>query len=356
VQTIANRVLAHCGTPSKLPNTNTSRVNNYPDYTKDYNPLNPPVKDITIFKLLDDAYPDGKAPACSNSRPRAFPLNWKVYYHDAPLSAMCQYVWDHYCLDYEYGGNVWGFEPSFLDPGFEADVKNGLLPKYSFIEPCYTNEEWGIVNSNHPGGATAAHDPNAESLPPPINVLDGERLLCQVYSILRNSPQVFSKTLLIVTYDEHGGLFDHLAPQRAVSPFDPPVDNFNYDRYGVRVPAILINPSITPGTIYPFPRQPHAPIARPFDHTSILSTLIAQFDLNAGLSPRVDAAPQLTDLIPASDVSYSRPVLDCPSRAPVAETGPPRPPLAAVPSGAHTLAGALGPLYQLIQTSKWRRP
>ena len=358
VQTIANRVLTHCGTPSRLPsNPEMSRINN-PDYD-----VLTGVADKTIFQLLDEADPERKAPGCSDWDNPRVRLNWKVYYHDAPLSAYCNYVWDHWCLDHRYGGNVWGFEPSFADPGFEDDVKNGLLPTYSFIEPHYADNvdpfSPGNVNSNHPGGAGIDWgDPNGASLPPPIDVLDGERLLCRVYSILRKYPDVFNKTLLIVTYDEHGGLFDHIAPPGAVSPFDPSVVNFDYDRYGVRVPAILINPSIAPGTIYP-PQDRTKPIPwPPFDHTSILSTLIAQFtpDKKGSLSPREKSAPPITGLI--SDTSYPPP--ECPTlpSAPAPSAvipPPPRPPAVTIPGRPHPLAGALIPLYRRIEQSK-RRP
>ena len=345
VQTIANRVFTHCGTPSKLPGTNQSRVNN-PDFTPPwYDPLSPTVTDTTIFELLDDTYPRWKA---SNNPSEA--LNWKVYYHDAPLSVLCEYVHKNWN---DEGGNVWGFEPSEFDPGFESDVKKGLLPKYSYIEPRYTDEFYGIPNSNHPGGAGIDwEDPNGQSLPPAVDVRYGEILLYQLWAILNEYPEVFDKTLLIVTYDEHGGLYDHVPPPCATSPFPTPVDNFNYDRYGVRVPAILINPRIKPKTIYPS-RKSGDPVPKiPFDHTSILSTLIAQFGLIGSLTPRVACAPQLTGLFSAEQVAYERPALSL--RGPLPPTqqlrmprGEPRP-----RPGARNLAGALGPIYQRIKGSK----
>ncbi|HVF59625.1 MAG TPA: alkaline phosphatase family protein [Thermoanaerobaculia bacterium] len=346
VQTLANRVLAHCGTPTKLPGTNLSRINN-PDFTDTLKiPFHPPVTDPTIFQLLDETCPDGVAPACSDFHDPKFQLNWKVYYHDVPLSALCQYVYQRWCYDYLFGGNVYGFQEYF-----EYDIQNDRLPKYSFIEPRYSNTLGGTVNSNHPGGAGLDfEDPNGNSLPPPINVMDGERLLWQVYSILRKYPETFAKTLLIVTYDEHGGLFDHVPPPAAVSPFSPPVDNFDYDRYGARVPAILINPSIKPGTVYP-PRQGLAPVlAHPFDHTSILSTLIAQFGLSGSLTPRVDSAPKLEGLITAN--TYPPPACAAPVPELPEEGPPPGSRVESVPYAAHNLAAALAPLYRLVQDSK----
>lgn len=352
VQTLSNRVLAHCGTPTLLPGTNQSRINN-PDYTDTLRiPFHPPVTDPTIFQLLDETYPDGQAPACSDFHNPTVHLNWKVYYHDVPLSALCSYVYDRWCFDYLFGGNVFAFQEHFgSETNFEFDIRNGLLPKYSFIEPRYSNTLGGTVNSNHPGGAGLDFDdPNGNSLPPPINVMDGERLLWQIYSILLKYPETFAQTLLIVTYDEHGGVFDHVPPPPAVSPFATPVDNFDYDRYGVRVPAILINPAIAPGTVYPS-RQPFAPVPQPpFDHTSILSTLIAQFGLSGSLTPRVASAPTLAGLI--SGKTYSPPSCAAPVPAEGEEGPPSGPTVTAVPHGAENLAGALAPLYRLVQDSK----
>jgi phospholipase C len=354
VQTLSNRVLTHCGTPSKLPGTNRSRINN-PDYTCDLTvPYDPPVTDTTIFELLDETYPEGKAPKCSDLHDPSVHLNWKVYYHDAPLSALCSYVYERWCWDAFFGGNVFHFQEALSSEStFEKDIRKGMLPKYSFIEPRYSDFFFGTVNSNHPGGAGLdLSDPNGAALPPPVSVVDGERFLWQVWSILRKYPQTFAKTLLVITYDEHGGLFDHVPPPPATSPFDPPVDNFDYDRYGVRVPAILVNPSIPPGTVYP-PRQAGAPLPDPpFDHTSLLSTLIAQFKLQGSLTPRVDVAPTLEGLI----TSQSHPAPSCPppaeERADSVPPPPSRPPITTVPTQAHNLAGLLAPLYAVEQRNK----
>jgi phospholipase C len=97
----------------------------------------------------------------------------------------------------------------------------------------------------------------------------------------------------VVTYDEHGGLFDHVTPPEAVSPFSTPVDNFSYDRYGVRVPTLLVNPYVRQGQ-YPMSLDPPMPL---YDHTSLLATLKSQFALSGSLSPRVDSAIELQGLI-----------------------------------------------------------
>jgi phospholipase C len=95
-------------------------------------------------------------------------------------------------------------------------------------------------------------------------------------------------------------------PPPAVSPFDKPVDNFNYDREGVRIPALLINPGIPPGTIYP-PRKPQQ-VPASFDHTSLISTVCAQFGVLAPpLTQRVKHALTLQGLIPPNAVDHVRP-------------------------------------------------
>ena len=358
VQTLANRMFAHCGTPGRVPGTNTSRVNN-PDFVGDKpRPaaipagvgvgmgvavgFEPPVTDKTVFQLLDETYPGQ--------------INWKVYYHDAPVSALCSYVYDHWKWASWDGGNVFRFSEHLKnETNFEYDIRHHRLPKYSFIEPRYTDFfRDGPVNSSHPGGAGIDFsDPNGSSLPPPISVRDGERLLKQVHGILAKYPETFAKTLLVVIYDEHGGLYDHVPPPPAVSPFEPPVDNFGYDRYGVRIPALLINPAIPPGTIYP-PRNLAASTS--FDHTSLIATLCAQFGLQgAPLTPRAGAAPVLSGLIPKAPGVHVRPA---PPVIPAGD-GAATPVstrtagAAAGPGGSpHALAAALAPLLGVSQRER----
>ena len=348
VQTIANRIFAHCGTPGVLPGTNESRVNN-PDFFKGItDTFEPTVQDFTVFEALDNAYPDACAQGPGVPDDADTALNWKVYYHDAPISALCQYVYDNW--DFFIGGNVYHFQDELSSvTNFEQDIQNDALPKYSFIEPRYSDVFGGTVNSNHPGGAGIDFsDPNGDSLPPAVDVRAGETLLNQIYGILSKYPDTFGKTLFIVTYDEHGGLYDHVAPPGAVSPFAAPVDNFPYDRYGVRVPTLFINPRITPGTVYP-PREPGAPVAvPPHDHTSLIQTVLQQFGANGGFGPRVASAPPIAGLSMGDYVSPD-PLAD-PVYIPA--VSPDRGRVSTFQPGAPTLAGALGGLYKKIQDWK----
>jgi phospholipase C len=197
-------------------------------------------------------------------------LPWRVYFHDVPQSIMLADVLlraaDHYKL---FGQ-------------FLADAHAGALPAYSFIEPRYFADlNHGIPNDQHP----------------PHDVTAGEKLLADVYNAVRNSP-CWMQSLLIITYDEHGGCFDHMPPPLAVPPDGNrhPPDNFAFDTYGVRVPAVIVSPYMPKGSIVrsapagtAFDAPPY-----PFDHTSIIATLRRLFPALGGPLTRRDAvAPDL---------------------------------------------------------------
>jgi phospholipase C len=96
-----------------------------------------------------------------------------------------------------------------------------------------------------------------------------------VYTALRSGP-AWNETLLVVTYDEHGGCFDHVAPPAGATPPDNAQGEFGFDfrRFGVRVPTVLVSPLIAPGTIFRVPTG-----ATPLDHTSILKTVETRWGL-----------------------------------------------------------------------------
>lgn len=128
-----------------------------------------------------------------------------------------------------------------------------------------------------------------------------ERLIARCYDAIRNGAG-WKITLFIITYDEHGGIWDHVLPPAAVSPDRKRHDGFAFDRYGVRVPAVFVSPWIAPGTIARAPED-----GPPFDHTSILSTLRALLGPFKPLTRRDAVAP---DLLPV--LSLDEPTNDGP--------------------------------------------
>ncbi|MGH6857279.1 MAG: alkaline phosphatase family protein [Methylocella sp.] len=282
VQTWPNRLFSLCGTPGYNTSTNQAYLNNseYPNSSS----INGQLDYSSIFWQLDTAG-----------------ASWKVYYDDLlPIAGLITYVTTHM-------ENVVTFD------NFFTDVTAGTLPSFSLIEPRY--QMFDILdnvapNSNHPGSSNAFSDTGV-----PISISCGEQLLANVFQALAGNSTLFAKTLLIVTYDEHGGLFDHVPPPPAVSPFLPGqvATGFKYDSYGVRVPALFINPYVQPGLFPP----PSATALPAFDHTSILATLRDQFGLSDApsyvpLSPRVTAAPTFTGLINPSQQPISPPTIAVP--------------------------------------------
>ncbi len=137
------------------------------------------------------------------------------------------------------------------------------------------------------------------------DVTRGEKLIKRVYETIRNSPH-WNDSVLLVTYDEHGGFYDHVPPPAIVSPGDPITDddsnhhNFDFTQLGVRVPAVVVSPLIPRGTI------DHTL----YDHSSLLATLESMFTINP-LSNRDGQANTFNHLL-----SVTTPRTDAPTRLP----------------------------------------
>lgn len=167
------------------------------------------------------------------------------------------------------------------------------LPSYSFVEPRFT-PELGLFEIDYPS-----------DYHPPHNVCRGEQFLADVYQAIRNSPYR-DKILLVITFDEHGGCYDHVPPPTgAVAPQPWPKSRdgqFDFSRYGVRVPAIVVSSYVRPGTV--FRASPGEP---PYDHASVLATLRDWLDLAADpknsflTSPRITSAPTLDRVLTLND-------------------------------------------------------
>jgi phospholipase C len=185
-------------------------------------------------------------------------LSWKIYGYDAAPLTRSDFPDTLAAPDTNFG--------QFAD--FQADAAAGRLPAYAFLEPSWSS----AGNSEHPN----------------YDVALGEQFLLQVYKAVRGGPG-WDQTLLIITYDEHGGCYDHVPPPTGATPPDNTVGEFgfNFTRFGVRVPAVLISPLIPAGTIFRVPDG-----STPIDHTSVLKTIEQRWGLPA-LTARDAAAPGL---------------------------------------------------------------
>ena len=180
-------------------------------------------------------------------------VDWAIYYHDIPQSACLHELLDR--TDSQGRRCMRSIDQFYKDARRHSTGPKGnkALPSYVFIEPGYFEPArtfWGRVldvlkwvghffhlpvkpSMNHPNDQHAPHD-----------VRLGEHLIADVYEALRANADVWQETLLIVLHDEHGGLYDHVAPGEAENPdgkssADP---KFDFDRLGLRVPAILVSP------------------------------------------------------------------------------------------------------------------
>lgn len=183
-------------------------------------------------------------------------------------------------------------KPSF-DPNFKSidefykDAKAGTLPSYCFLEPQFHDDKkTGVVQND---------------MHPPNDIRKGEQLIADVYNAVISSDK-WKNTLLVITFDEHGGCFDHVPPPNycAAPEVNKPAgqNGFKFNRLGVRVPTILISPLIAEGTV----ARPEKSV---YEHTSIIKTVQECFGLTGNLTNRdkyaVDVSGVLTLKEPRTD-------------------------------------------------------
>ncbi|KAL7114510.1 hypothetical protein ACP275_04G125900 [Erythranthe tilingii] len=182
---------------------------------------------------------------------------------------------------------------------FKKDARNGKLPSLTVIEPRYFDLKGLPANDDHP-----SHD-----------VANGQRLVKEVYEALRAGPQ-WNETLLVITYDEHGGFYDHvLTPYVDVPNPDgntgPSPNFFKFDRLGVRVPTIMVSPWIKKGTVISKARGP-TPNSE-FEHSSIPATIKKIFNLSSNFLTHRDAWAGTFEQVVGE---LSSPRTDCPEVLP----------------------------------------
>jgi phospholipase C len=180
--------------------------------------------------------------------------------------------------------------PSFLD-----DVANGNLPPVSWIDPRF--KDLRVLG------------PDSNDDHPPSDLTAGQDLILTIYHAL-SAADSWSKTLLVITYDEHGGFYDHVTPPAAVD------ENAEFQRLGVRVPALVVSPLVAQGST----SSELLGADFHFDHTSIIKTILTRFCNDDGQIPemtaRVAAANHLGHLLSDSSTPVRDTLAD---HAPLAE-------------------------------------
>ncbi len=226
-----------------------------------------PYTNRTIFELLESAGAD-----------------WRIFYDDTPQVWAFPALWDTPERHAKW----------FPLDRFAGHVAAGELTAYTFIEPnhrppLHTLDHAPLIgapdlsNSQHPENnlvSNAAYD--GFTLHGESDFTRAEALIATIYEALRVHPEVFAKTLLLITYDEHGGLYDHVPPPTGVPSPGGAVSTvdrvqrallyrktaaFDFTMLGPRVPAVVVSPRVRAGTVD----------AEPRDHASIPATLRTLF-------------------------------------------------------------------------------
>jgi len=144
---------------------------------------------------------------------------------------------------------------------------NETMPSVIFVEPEYSDGPHKNPSDDHP----------------PTPVGPGQALLADLYRALISNPKRWAKTLLVITYDEHGGFFDHVPPLA----IETVIAGTQFKTTGVRVPAFLVSPHVEAGTVF----------SGPLDHTSLLQLLDDRFGGPHGYSVAVNARQPYLDRI-----------------------------------------------------------
>jgi phospholipase C len=159
---------------------------------------------------------------------------------------------------------------------FEAAAA-GTLPQFCLVDPLFTF------------GATVGNDDH-----PPADVRMGQAFIATIHDAMAQSP-LWDRCLLVITYDEHGGFFDHVPPPTTVD------DTEGFEQLGFRVPAIVIGPHVRRGCVS----------STQFDHVSVASTATQRWTLEP-LNGRVEATNDLSSCIDPSFVDDPQPPASLP--------------------------------------------
>lgn len=248
------------------------------------------------YGYASDKMPEGKDANGIEFRRSLFDVldenghDWKYYYSvPYPPGLPEQKSWKAYSKYYYFTSMFPQFKENPKVTGIDAfwnDAKNGTLPRVSYIEPLWGGgKKWDAFSPLDRAVGNEFH--------PVQDMFCGEFFVKKVYDAIIGGPKA-DTTLLIITFDENGGTYDHFPPWKAAPPNRhanlPKGEEFGFefDCFGVRVPTLLISKYIKPETIF------RSPTEVPLDHTSVISTVLTWLAIPKEewkLGDRVDKAP-----------------------------------------------------------------
>jgi len=207
-------------------------------------------------------------------------VRWRVYHEELPFLSMMPN-----CVPRILEGkNFRPLEQLFNDVENEPPEE---FPQVVFIEPAYTD-------APHLGISSDDHAPSA--------IKGGQAFLLEAYRSMTSDPDLWRGMVMIVTYDEHGGFFDHVSPP-ALETDPPPGVTYKkpFKTLGVRVPGFVISPFVQPGAVF----------NSVLDHTSILKLLGQKFGPKGSYSETVDKRPvgSVLDVLDASSAGRTAPAI-----------------------------------------------
>ncbi|QAB18087.1 hypothetical protein Leucomu_09285 [Leucobacter muris] len=244
-------------------------------------------------------------------------LSWRVYFDELQLISFTGMI--HAPVLERF----WKTERFATMEQFETDAKNGDLPEYAFIEPrmVFNHNDFhppvGVARESAVDGENVYNGALSD-------VRAGDALVHRVYTAIRTSMSEqgsnYLNTAMLLTFDEHGGTYDHVAPPAA----EPPVPGagemgFTFDRLGCRVPAVLVSAHIERGSVF----------TDTMHHGSLAATLSDRFGLEP-LTARDAGARSIAD---SFNRKVPRHVADWPQPSPAFV--PPNPEGGPHPADAH---------------------
>ena len=158
---------------------------------------------------------------------------------------------------------LWGLKYASImktSTHFFEDALAGTLPNVSFIDATNFPESNGVTTDDHPHADIRA----------------GETWISSIYQAIRNSPN-WSKTVLVINYDEWGGFYDHVVPplvtddtvKAALTPDGAP--HPDYRQLGFRVPCVVVSPFAPAQIVHD----------GPYEHSSVLKMIEWRWGLEA---------------------------------------------------------------------------